>query len=121
MLDLDELERLERAAAPAPWHYGDWTGGTLKIFAPAYETAIVGDGFGPLEPEAKFITALRNSAAELISEIRRLRDENQRLVREVVLLEQAAYDGKTEAKVQLQGEMAALRAKLAASDVSAGR
>ena len=74
-LNLDELERLERAATPGPWtshrpgRYGEvlateseWTNG--------YYGFLVAQSCGPLN--AEFIVAARNALPALIRRIREL-------------------------------------------------
>jgi len=90
-LDLDELERLEKAATPGPWSFKG-TGG-LHMDGARDGWMVEGPHNGKRWPRIArdaapyrergenpaLIAALRNAAPALIAEIRRLREENARL------------------------------------------
>ena len=72
MIDLDKLEKLEKAAFPSPWSidmepgHGSWQ----RVFSErnGYQVGDFDD-----DPSASFIVALRNAAPALFAEVRRLR------------------------------------------------
>ncbi len=72
MIDLDKLERLEKAAFPSPWSidmepgHGFWQ--TVYCENNRYHVGDFDD-----DPSASFIVALRNAAPALFAEMRRLR------------------------------------------------
>lgn len=75
MVDLDELERLEREATPGPW---EWNGiaieaGRTDVLAPGESNSF---GYGTIhiaEEDQNLIAALRNAAPSLFAELRTLR------------------------------------------------
>lgn len=75
MIDLDELERLNKYATPGPW---DAEGNSVRSMRPASASGIVGTtSMAPdmqaAEDNAALIAALRNAARELIADARRYR------------------------------------------------
>lgn len=72
MIDLDKLERLEKAAFPSPWsidmepNHGFWQ--VVYCETNRYQVGDFDD-----DPSASFIVALRNAAPALFAELRRLR------------------------------------------------
>lgn len=88
MIDLDELERLEREATPGPW---EWNGiaieaGRTDVLAPGESNSF---GYGTIhiaEEDQDLIAALRNAAPTLIAELRvarkriaEIEEENEQL------------------------------------------
>ena len=75
-LDLDELERLAKAATPGPWKVviSDKYGFTVAILPPDFpQTPLVGRAKD--EQDAAYITAACNAVPELIAENRALRED----------------------------------------------
>lgn len=83
MVDLDELERLEREATPGPW---EWYGislkaGRVEVLGPGESDSF---GYGTIDvadADQDLIAAARNALPELIAELRTLRarvDEMER-------------------------------------------
>ena len=91
MIDLDELEKLEKEATPGPW---EWRAGEeYEIHAKAQEEypkhwgdsdddgnpltvkVVESDGgyYGPIDEDGRLIVALRNALPEMIKELRYLR------------------------------------------------
>ena len=72
MIDLDKLEKLEKAAFPSPWsidmepNHGFWQ--VVYCETNRYQVGDFDD-----DPSASFIVALRNAAPALFAEMRRLR------------------------------------------------
>ena len=92
MIDLDELERLEQAATPAPWKESEWD------HEPAIAYQIMdADGdydwqylvpqdkhYTPgVEADISFILALRNAAPELFAELEQARERIRELEAEL--------------------------------------
>ena len=85
--ELRELERLEREATAAPWSVGD--GGPKAL----YERCVILCSFGDSDTRILFtanhhfesehdlalVSALRNAAPRILSELAALREENERL------------------------------------------
>jgi hypothetical protein len=119
MTNLDELERLAKAATPGPWR-GDRIDGTVKYDIVAgdypngkYTVVCHGDngnacdggyGFANAENEAYALAANPASILELVAEVRALRERNQ-LTQNVVryadsvcgMLRGGGWPGKAEA------------------------
>ncbi len=76
MIDLDKLERLEKAALPSPWsidmepNHGFWQ--VVYCETNRYHVGDFDD-----DPSASFIVALRNAAPALFAELRRWRAIDQ--------------------------------------------
>ena len=67
MIDLDKLERLEKAAFPSPWsRHSLWP--VVYCETNRYQVGDFDD-----DPSASFVVALRNAAPALFAELRRLR------------------------------------------------
>ena len=67
-IDLDELERLAAAATPGRWaHDREWVD-ALNVLLPT-------------EADAAFVAAARNALPDLIAEVRRLREAQERHLR----------------------------------------
>ena len=72
MIDLDKLERLEKAAFPSPWSidmepgHGSWQ----RVFSERNGYHV---GYFDDDPNTSFLVALRNAAPALFAELRRLR------------------------------------------------
>lgn len=77
MIDLDELERLEREATPGDWYWSkddDYRAHYL-ISSPRLETVLECDHCNePDTADKNFIVALRNAAPALIAELRAARE-----------------------------------------------
>lgn len=114
-LDLDELERLEKAATPGPWaHYGHHTTGKLWLYGTADyanhpRIALIEEGlnYGQDVPatesaNADLITAMRNALPALIAaarETERMWSMHAEYVRDA-LAEQARFDA-AEARIKV--------------------
>ena len=78
-VDLDELERLEKAATPGPWHQHEtWPGANLGRNVVSYKPSangIVGSDFFQTrtDEDAEIIVTARNALPALIAELRQLR------------------------------------------------
>ena len=82
MIDIDALDTLEKLATPAPWVL-DWdyvrcSPDDYEAFC--YTPTVIGDTLAEVDKKASndrlFVEALRNSAPDMIKEIRSLREQN---------------------------------------------
>jgi hypothetical protein len=94
MIDIDELERLEKAATPGEWTL-DWDWFDLgvddrKYTAYSYTPTVWGKDLRTATDKCNmdrdFIEALRNNAREMIAELRRLRAELERYHNPIVIV-----------------------------------
>lgn len=69
MIDLDKLERLEKAAFPSPWSI-DMERVVTTVYCETNGHHV--GGFDD-DPSASFLVALRNAAPALFAELRQLR------------------------------------------------
>lgn len=73
MIDLDELERLAKAATPVPWMVAHLCTNANFVFAQAPDCDIV---FHAREEDVQYITEACNAVPELIARVRELEAEN---------------------------------------------
>jgi len=116
MIDLDKLERLEKAAFPSPWSI-DMDRVVTTVYCETNGHHV--GGFDD-DPSASFIVALRNAAPALLAELRRLR-AIEAAAREVAANVEDDIDERLRYVVvqPSREEWAALNAALAAKEASA--
>lgn len=90
-LDLDELERIGKAATAGPWERT--TGCRIESTQEDARNMIIYDEGGHTSEDAKFIVAARNNWQSMIDEIRRLREQVVRMARWVESLDGCVYCG----------------------------
>lgn len=81
MIKLDELERLDKEATPAPWvHDHDFRDdGADQVTAENLTICFMATPIEYHEADTEIIVALRNAAPEIFQRIRELEAENVRL------------------------------------------
>lgn len=115
MIDLDKLERLEKAAFPSPWSidmepgHGFWQ--TVYCETNRYHVGDFDDGMS-----ASFIVALRNAAPALFAELRQLRAACSEAMELLAAHNQAPESWENEEWHRWDLRLRQLRAALAAKE-----
>lgn len=85
MIDLDKLEKLEKAATAGEWSAKNWRICALNPFAYILDIATNKAARNKQNADnAAFIAAARNALPALIAELRTLREENAELKRNLL-------------------------------------
>lgn len=81
VMNLDELEELERRATPGPWACR-WIGGLRDVYVANgpddLELLATRDNRTGADADVKLVVALRNQVRELVAEVRMLREERMK-------------------------------------------
>lgn len=126
-LDLNELERLEKAATPGPWAWNSY-GSVCTVNEPCYAVCALPRRHGDEATkqgasDARFIEAVRNALPELLRRLRAAevdRIAHERAAHEADLRTQAAVRAENAAQARIAELEAHLQSIIEAYDANSG-